>query len=286
MAVGGRRRTYHEEHVTARNDQPPRCPGSLGHRRVLASRQLLLGRSDLPAGQSTSRRTAAARAHQTPPARTLRHHARAESDLRPSQPGDQDAGPQHDLCDRPRTRWAGHRGQRLPRGHLQRGLSPYRPGRRGTCAGCSASSPSRVGSRATSHPRRPVRSTKAASSATPSFTPMAPPSTIRTSSWPASSATVRPRRDRWRRAGTRTSSSTPSGDGAVLPILHLNGYKIANPDGAGPDRRRRADPSPRRLRAPPHLRRRRRSLRRTPTTGRRPGRRLGRHRRDPAIGTS
>ena len=34
---------------------------------------------------------------------------------------------------------------------------------------------------------------------------------------------------RWRRAGTRTSSSTRCTDGAVLPILHLNGYKIANP---------------------------------------------------------
>jgi xylulose-5-phosphate/fructose-6-phosphate phosphoketolase len=30
-------------------------------------------------------------------------------------------------------------------------------------------------------------------------------------------------------AGTPTSSSTPITDGAVLPILHLNGYKIANP---------------------------------------------------------
>ena len=30
-------------------------------------------------------------------------------------------------------------------------------------------------------------------------------------------------------AGTRTSSSIPSRDGAVLPILHLNGYKIASP---------------------------------------------------------
>jgi xylulose-5-phosphate/fructose-6-phosphate phosphoketolase len=28
----------------------------------------------------------------------------------------------------------------------------------------------------------------------------------------------------------------PVGDGAVLPILHLNGYKIANPDGARPHR--------------------------------------------------
>ena len=45
----------------------------------------------------------------------------------------------------------------------------------------------------------------------------------------ASSATARRRPGRWPRAGTRTSSSIPRRDGAVLPILHLNGYKIANP---------------------------------------------------------
>ena len=42
-------------------------------------------------------------------------------------------------------------------------------------------------------------------------TPTERPSTIRTSSWPASSATVRPRRRRWRRPGTPTSSSIRSG---------------------------------------------------------------------------
>ena len=30
-------------------------------------------------------------------------------------------------------------------------------------------------------------------------------------------------------AGTATNSSTPITDGAVLPVLHLNGYKINNP---------------------------------------------------------
>ncbi len=50
-----------------------------------------------------------------------------------------------------------------------------------------------------------------------------------TSSSPASSATARPRPARWRRVGTRNKFLNPVGDGAVLPILHLNGYKIANP---------------------------------------------------------
>ena len=36
-------------------------------------------------------------------------------------------------------------------------------------------------------------------------------------------------RARWRRVGIPTSFSTRSRDGAVLPILHLNGYKIAGP---------------------------------------------------------
>ena len=42
-------------------------------------------------------------------------------------------------------------------------------------------------------------------------------------------ATARPRPVRWRRAGTATKFLDPARDGAVLPILHLNEYKIANP---------------------------------------------------------
>ena len=40
---------------------------------------------------------------------------------------------------------------------------------------------------------------------------------------------ARRRPDRSRPAGTRPGSSIPVHDGAVLPILHLNGYKISNP---------------------------------------------------------
>jgi xylulose-5-phosphate/fructose-6-phosphate phosphoketolase len=69
---------------------------------------------------------------------------------------------------------------------------------------------------------------RAESSATPSRTPSAPHSTTLSSSWPAWWATARPRRARWRRAGTRTSPE-PAIDGAVLPVLHLNGYKISSP---------------------------------------------------------
>ena len=79
---------------------------------------------------------------------------------------------------------------------------------RRACAGCSGSSPSRAASRATSRPRRRARSTRAASSATRSSTPTARRSTTPTWSCAAWSATARPRPGRWRRAGTRTSSST------------------------------------------------------------------------------
>ena len=72
-------------------------------------------------------------------------------------------------------------------------------------------------------------------------TPTARPSTTPTCSSAASSATARPRPGRSPRAGTRTSSSTPARDGAVLPILHLNGYKIANPTVLARIPRGRAD---------------------------------------------
>ena len=72
-------------------------------------------------------------------------------------------------------------------------------------------------------------STRAASSAMRCPTRSAPHSTTPTSSWPASSATAKRRPGRWPRAGTRTSSSTRRATAPCCPILHLNGYKIANP---------------------------------------------------------
>ena len=78
----------------------------------------------------------------------------------------------------------------------------------------------------------------------------------------ASSATARPRPGRWRRAGTRNKFLNPVRDGAVLPVLHLNGYKIANPTVLAripEDELRVADA---RLRLRAVLRRRRRPRRR------------------------
>ena len=114
-------------------------------------------------------------------------------------------------------------------GTYTRALPARRPRRGGAARSCSASSRSPAGSRATPRPRRRARSTRAASSATRSRTPSAPPSTTRIWSSPASSATARPRRARSRPAGTANKFLNARTDGAVLPILHLNGYKIANP---------------------------------------------------------
>ena len=133
------------------------------------------------------------------------------------------------LRDRARSRRARPGRERLSGGHLQRGLPAHRVGPRRAAASCSGSSRSRAGSRVTSRPRRQDRSTRAASSATRLPTRSGRRSTTRICSSAAWSATARQRRARWRRAGTATSFSNPSRDGAVLPILHLNGYKIASP---------------------------------------------------------
>ena len=120
-------------------------------------------------------------------------------------------------------------GQRVPGGDLQRGLPEYLAGRGGDEAAVQAIQLPRRHPQ----PRRPgdagLDPRGGRARATPSRTPTAPRSTTPTCSSPAWSATARPRPARSPRAGTRTSSSTRPRDGAVLPILHLNGYKIANP---------------------------------------------------------
>ena len=121
------------------------------------------------------------------------------------------------------------RRQRLPRGDVHRDLPVDHAATRRACGGCSGSSRSRAGSPATSRPRRPGSIHEGGELGYALSTRTAPRSTTRTCSSAASSATARPRPGRSRRAGTRTSSSTRRRDGAVLPILHLNGYKIANP---------------------------------------------------------
>ncbi len=123
----------------------------------------------------------------------------------------------------------GARRQHLSGGHLHRGLSAHRSRRRGPAAAVSPVLLSREASRATSRPRRRARSTRAASSATRCCTRTEPPSTTPICSSSASSATARPRPGRWPPSWHSNKFLNPVLDGAVLPILHLNGYKIANP---------------------------------------------------------
>ena len=130
--------------------------------------------------------------------------------LRPHEPGHPELGPRRDLRHGSRARRPRDGRERVPRGHLQRGLPEHHPRRRGHA---QAVPPVLVPGRHP-QPRRAgdarARSTRAASSATRSPTRTAPRSTTRTCSSAASSATARRRPARWRRAGTRTSSSTRS----------------------------------------------------------------------------
>ena len=176
------------------------------------------------------RRPLVARGHQAAPARPLGHHAGAQPAVDPPQPADPRARRRRDLPRRARPRRAGGRRQRLARGHLQRDLPARRATtQRGHAASCSASSPSPAGSRATSPRRRPARSTRAASSATRSRTPTARRWTTRTCVVAAvvgdGEAETGPLAASWH----ANKFVDPVHDGAVLPILHLNGYKIANP---------------------------------------------------------
>ena len=74
----------------------------------------------------------------------------------------------------------------------------------------------------------------------------------------------------------------PRTDGAVLPILHLNGYKIASPDRSRPHRPRRAGKPVRRLWLQAVFRRRRRSGSDASADGRRGGHGDRRDSRDPS----
>ena len=76
-------------------------------------------------------------------------------------------------------------------------------------------------------------------------------STTPTCSSRAWSATARPRPVRSRARGRASGSSIPARDGAVLPILHLNGYKISGPTVLG----RATDDDIRSLAGRPRLRR-------------------------------
>ena len=94
-------------------------------------------------------------ARQAAAARALGHHAGPQPRLRAPQPRHPRARPRRHLHPGAGPRRAGARRERLPRGHLHRGLPRHPPRRGGHAARCSGSSRSPAASRATSPRRRP-----------------------------------------------------------------------------------------------------------------------------------
>ena len=106
--------------------------------RVVARRELPLGRPDLPARQPAPARAAAPRARQAAPARPLGHHAGLNFVYAHLNRVIRAQRPRRALRHRPGPRRARPRRQHLPRGHLQRGLSRHHARRGGPAAAVPA----------------------------------------------------------------------------------------------------------------------------------------------------
>ena len=149
--------------------------------------------------------------------------------LRPRQPAHPRARPRRHLHRRAGARRTRPRRQRLPRGHRDRGLLASHAGRGRPQASCSASSRSRAASVPTSHPRRPGSIHEggelgyALSHAYGAV--FDDPNLLVFCVIGDGEAETGPLAASWH----SNKFVDPAHDGAVLPILHLNGYKIANP---------------------------------------------------------
>ena len=171
--------------------------------------------------------------HQAAPARALGHLARAELPLRPPQPGDPARRAGHDLRGRARPRRPGPGGQHLPRGQLHRRLPPRSAATSSGCSGCSASSRRRAASPATSSVPTPGSIHEGGElgyALVHAFGAVFDnPDLIVACVVGDGEAETGPLEGSWK--GTRFLN--PARDGAVLPILHLNGYKISGPTVLG-----------------------------------------------------
>ncbi len=110
-------------------ERPAVARGAPADPRLLARRELPLGRPDLPPRQPAAQGAAHARARQAAPPRPLGDDAGPEFHLRAPEPRHQGARPRHDLRHRAGARRAGARRERLSRGDVQRGLPADRPRR-------------------------------------------------------------------------------------------------------------------------------------------------------------
>src|SRR5262245_44034238 len=203
---------------------------------LLACRELPFGRADLSSGQSAARGPARAPSHQAAPARPLGHDAGVELPLRAPQSADPGKRSRHDLHHRPRSRRARSGGAYLSRRHLHRDLSEHRAQPERTAAPVPAVLVALWGS----EPRRARGA---------GVDPRTAPGSIREGgalgyslAHAFGAAFDNPDLivacivgDGEAETGALAASwhsnkfLDPARDGAVLPILHLNGYKIANP---------------------------------------------------------
>ena len=223
-------------------ESPDRC--------VLAGCELSLGRADLPARQPVAARATAGRARQAAAARALGHDAGAEPHLCAPEPADPSAGSERDLHRGPGPRRPRTGRERLPGGHVQRALSAHQRATRRGCARCSASSRSPAVSRATPRRRLPGSIHEGGelgySLAHAYGAAFDNPDLLVACVVGDGEAETGPLATSWH----ANKFLNPQRDGAVLPILHLNGYKIANPTVLARIPERRARCAVRGLRLP------------------------------------
>ena len=129
----------------------------------------------------------------------------------------------------PGPRWSGAGGQHLPRGHLHRDLPGHHRRTRRGCAGCSSSSPSPGGIPSHVAPETPgsiheggelgyaLSHAYGAAFDNPDLLVLAVVGDGEAETGPLATS--------WH----SNKFVNPARDGVVLPVLHLNGYKIANP---------------------------------------------------------
>ena len=175
------------------------------------------------------KRAAGKRAHQAAPARALGHDPGLNFIYVHLNRIIKAARPQRDLHHRPGPRRAGHRRQHLSRRHLQRGLPTHRARAKRACSGCSSSSPFPAASRATVAPETPGSIHEGGelgySLAHAFGAAFDNPDLLVACVVGDGEAETGALATSWH----SNKFLDPVRDGAVLPILHLNGYKIAGP---------------------------------------------------------